>query len=48
MNDWKWDRWIQRLTVAAMVALAVALVGVGISLYAPPVQAESPVLQTHR
>lgn len=30
------DRWIQRLTVAAMVAMAAVLVGVGVSLYSTP------------
>jgi hypothetical protein len=35
-----WDRWIQRAAVACMVGFAVALVGVGIALYAP--RAEAP------
>ena len=33
MND-TLDRWIQRVTLAAMVALAAALLAVGVALYA--------------
>jgi len=33
MND-TLDRWIQRVTLAAMVALAATLLAVGVSLYA--------------
>jgi hypothetical protein len=33
MND-TLDRWIQRVTLAAMVALAAALLAVGVTLYA--------------
>jgi hypothetical protein len=33
MIDWKWERRIQRFSVALMVAVAVVLVTVGISLY---------------
>jgi hypothetical protein len=33
MIDWKWDRRIQRFSVALMVAVAAVLVTVGISLY---------------
>jgi hypothetical protein len=33
MIDWKWERRIQRLSVALMVAVAAVLVTVGISLY---------------
>lgn len=29
------DRWVQRLTVAAMVAVALVLMVVGVALYAP-------------
>lgn len=29
------DRWLQRISVAAMVGLAVTLLGVGLALYAP-------------
>ncbi|MCE9666698.1 hypothetical protein LY474_02630 [Myxococcus stipitatus] len=34
MND-SLDRWIQRLTLAAMIAVAAALVTVGARLYGP-------------
>jgi len=30
------DTWLQRAAVAAMVSLAVALMGVGVALYAVP------------
>jgi hypothetical protein len=30
------DIWIQRATAMAMVGLALALIGVGVRLYAPP------------
>lgn len=38
------DRWIQRATVGAMVALALGLVGLGIALYAPPSHSGRPPL----
>ena len=38
MND-TLDRWIQRVTLAAMVALAATLVTVGVVLYAPSSEA---------
>lgn len=42
MND-TLNRWIQRVTLAAMVALAAALLAVGVALYAPATEAhESP------
>jgi hypothetical protein len=33
------DRWVRRLLVAGLLLLAATLLGVGIALYAPPVQA---------
>lgn len=36
------DRWIQRVTLAALLALAAALLGVGVTLYAPRSDAEPP------
>ena len=41
MND-TLDRWIQRVTLAAMVALAAALLAVGVSLYASASEAHEP------
>ena len=41
MND-TLDRWIQRVTLAAMVALAAALLAVGVSLYASDSEAHEP------
>jgi hypothetical protein len=41
MND-TLDRWIQRVTLAAMVALAAALLAVGVALYATDSQASAP------
>ena len=41
MND-TLDRWIQRVTLAAMVALAAALLTVGVVLYATDSQASAP------
>jgi hypothetical protein len=41
MND-TLDRWIQRVTLAAMVALAAALLAVGLSLYASGSEARAP------
>lgn len=38
MND-TLNQWIQRVTLAAMVALAAALLAVGVALYAPATQA---------
>lgn len=35
MIDWNMNRWIQRFTLAAMVALALTLLGVGLVMYAP-------------
>ena len=29
------DRWVQRITAAALVLLALTLMGVGVALYAP-------------
>lgn len=37
MSETRVDRWLQRLSVAAMVAFAVALVALGVTLYASPV-----------
>lgn len=37
--DSKVDRWVQRLSLAAMVAVALSLLGVGVVLYAPGAQA---------
>jgi hypothetical protein len=31
----KLDKWIQRISAAAMLALALGLVGLGLALYAP-------------
>lgn len=41
MND-TLDRWIQRVTLAAMVALAATLLTVGVILYATDSQAGEP------
>jgi len=41
MND-TLDRWIQRVTLAAMVALAAALLAVGVVLYASDSEAHAP------
>lgn len=41
MND-TLDRWIQRVTLAAMVALAAALLAVGVTLYASDSEAHQP------
>lgn len=35
MPDSKVNVWLQRLSVAAMVAVAVFLIGVGLAIYAP-------------
>jgi hypothetical protein len=35
------DRWIQRATVVAMVAMALSLVGLGIAMYAPRAHAKT-------
>ena len=46
MND-TLDRWIQRVTLAAMVALAAALLGVGVALYASTSEAhQAPAAAT--
>ena len=45
----RWEIWLRRGTAAALVALALALVGLGIALYAPAAgerQAQHDVL-TH-
>ena len=39
------DIWIQRATAAAMVGLALALIAVGVRLYAPPPHSSAPVVQ---
>jgi hypothetical protein len=44
MND-TLDRWIQRVTLAAMVALAATLLAVGVSLYASRSEARPPSAQ---
>jgi hypothetical protein len=41
MND-TLDRWIQRVTFAAMVALAATLLAVGVVLYASSSEARAP------
>ena len=41
MND-TLDRWIQRVTLAAMVALAATLLAVGVVLYASDSEAHAP------
>jgi hypothetical protein len=38
MND-TLNQWIQRVTLAAMLALAAALLAVGVALYAPATEA---------
>lgn len=45
MND-ALNRWIQRVTLAAMVALAAALLAVGVALYAPATQAHGAPAQS--
>jgi len=37
------DRWIQRLTLAALLAVAAALVTTGVSLYGPGARAAETV-----
>ncbi len=32
---WTFDRWVQRVTLAALILLALFLVGFGVALYAP-------------
>jgi hypothetical protein len=39
MPDSKLDSWVQRAAVAAMVTLALTLVGVGVALYGTPATA---------
>jgi hypothetical protein len=39
MPDAPLDRWIQRLTLAALLAVAAALVTTGVSLYGPRARA---------
>ncbi|WP_187323601.1 hypothetical protein [Stigmatella aurantiaca] len=41
MND-TLDRWVQGITLAALLALAAALMGVGAVLYASDSQASAP------
>lgn len=41
MND-TLDRWVQRLTLATLVALAATLLTVGVVLYASSSQASAP------
>ncbi|MBI3185227.1 MAG: hypothetical protein HYZ28_24075 [Myxococcales bacterium] len=36
------DVWVQRVTAAAMVAMAAALVGVGLALYSPGARSGPP------
>jgi hypothetical protein len=45
MND-TLDRWIQRVTLAAMVALAATLLAVGVALYASDSEARQPATVT--
>lgn len=45
MND-TLDRWIQGVTLAAMVALAAALLAVGVALYAPATEAHAPPMKS--
>ncbi|WP_224249435.1 hypothetical protein [Hyalangium gracile] len=45
MND-TLDRWIQRVTLAAMVALAATLLAVGVVLYASDSEARGPAVET--
>ena len=44
MND-TLDRWIQRVTLAALLALTAALLTVGAVLYAAPSKAGPPALE---
>ena len=37
------DWWVQRVTVAAMLALAIGLVALGVAFYAPRANATAPV-----
>jgi len=50
MPDSRIDRWVQRATVAALVTLALTLMGVGVALYAPafPQTAHGAVATTNR
>jgi hypothetical protein len=47
MND-SLDRWIQRLTLAALLALTAMLLTVGVALYAPDSAARTPSSSTDR
>ncbi|ATB27368.1 hypothetical protein [Melittangium boletus] len=48
MND-TLDRWIQRVTLAALLALTAALLTVGVLLYAPRTPPPQDILTgTHR
>lgn len=42
MPESRLDRWVQRGTVAALVALALILLGVGVVLYAPALAEAAP------
>jgi hypothetical protein len=39
MPNSRLDRWVQRAAVAAMVTLALTLLGVGVALYGAPAKA---------
>ena len=43
MPNSKLDRWVQRAAVAAMVTLALTLVGVGVAFYGTPATASVQV-----
>jgi hypothetical protein len=48
MPDTPLDRWIQRMTLAALVGLAAALVATGVALYGPTAHAGPAAVQTSR
>jgi hypothetical protein len=43
MIDWNMNRWIQRFTLVAMVALALTLLAVGVAMYTPSARAAGQI-----
>ena len=42
VTDSRFDRWIQRVALATLLALAAALVTTGVTLYGPRAEAAAP------
>lgn len=42
MADSRFDRWIQRVALATLLALAAALLTTGVTLYGPRAEAAAP------